>query len=224
MEKLKFAQLSIFIRAPCFVLRAACSVLRASMNRTMRIDSFNFSSVLRAACTQKYELALKVNLGNSNYLITTYCIIHFMLKNYNHWGSGANIDGESGTGGGAKKASRTTSGNDSEGCADGKTYGRGKSASWSNSVVSRAHLKQPSTCSLLRPWTLDTKPVILECCNLSTQTAIKKWPPSRLRLRHAGRNVSIKQEPEIGEGAHRPPFVNWKFVILTIHFNGVFKL
>ena len=55
-----------FIRAPCSVpfhpcsmLHAPCSVLRASMNRTMGIHSFNFSSVLRAAC--KYELAFSVN-------------------------------------------------------------------------------------------------------------------------------------------------------------------
>ena len=43
------------LRAACCVLRAACCVPRASMNQTMGIHSFNFSTVLRAAC--KYELA-----------------------------------------------------------------------------------------------------------------------------------------------------------------------
>ena len=48
MGKLKFALLGNF--HPCFVLRA-------SMNQTMGIHSFNFSSVLRAAI--KYELAFR---------------------------------------------------------------------------------------------------------------------------------------------------------------------
>ena len=39
--------------AACSVQHAACCVLRVSTNRTMGIHSFNFSSVLPAAC--KYE-------------------------------------------------------------------------------------------------------------------------------------------------------------------------